>query len=190
MAVDRRSDIHCNGCGEAADSGFPGVFGCLLLFLERTAENHIYGSLRVRGGMSNEAVSATRHWDIELHCNKGLAGGAAQAIAATRSTAINPLAIDSFALAICAGGEGPSYPGIPGHEPHTAKARNRQDALKSANEELRKVVPTIGSYWSESDYFEKRWEHAFWGSHAERLMSIKRRYDPRGLFSVHHGIGS
>ena len=50
MAVDRRSDIQCNGCGEAADSGFPGVFGCLVLFLKRAAENQVYGSLRVGGG--------------------------------------------------------------------------------------------------------------------------------------------
>ncbi len=39
MAVDRRSDIHCNG--------FPGVFGCFVLYLKRAAENRVHGSLRV-----------------------------------------------------------------------------------------------------------------------------------------------
>jgi hypothetical protein len=43
MAVDRRSDIHRNGCGDAADSGILGVFGCLLLYLKRAAENQVYG---------------------------------------------------------------------------------------------------------------------------------------------------
>jgi len=43
MAVDRRSDIHRNGCGDAAGSGIPGVFGCLLLFLKRAAENQVHG---------------------------------------------------------------------------------------------------------------------------------------------------
>ncbi|MFZ0305982.1 MAG: hypothetical protein WAL75_25070 [Terracidiphilus sp.] len=56
MAVDRRSDIHCNGCGEAADSGIPGVFGCLVHFLKRAAENQVHGSLRDGGGMNDEAV--------------------------------------------------------------------------------------------------------------------------------------
>lgn len=51
MAVDRRSDIHRNGCGDAADSGIPGVFSCLVPFLKRAAENHIHGSLRVDGGI-------------------------------------------------------------------------------------------------------------------------------------------
>ncbi len=60
MAVDRRSDIHCNGCGDAADSGIPGVFGCLALFLKRAAENQVHGSLRVGGGMNDEAVTLKR----------------------------------------------------------------------------------------------------------------------------------
>jgi SNF2 family DNA or RNA helicase len=55
-AVDRRSDIHRNGCGDAADSGIPGVFGRLLLFLKRAAKNQVHGSLRVGGGMNDEAV--------------------------------------------------------------------------------------------------------------------------------------
>lgn len=56
MAIDRRSDIQCNGCGDAAESGIPGLFGCLVLFLKRAAKNQVHGSLRVRGGMNNEAV--------------------------------------------------------------------------------------------------------------------------------------
>ena len=56
--------------------------------------------------------------------------------------------------------------------------------------ELRKLVPDPGSYVSESNYFEKSWQRAFWGGNYPRLRSIKKKYDPEGLFFVHHGVGS
>ena len=40
------------------------------------------------------------------------------------------------------------------------------------------------------DYFLKDWQRAFWGSNYPRLLSVKKRYDPDGLFTVHHGVGS
>ena len=43
---------------------------------------------------------------------------------------------------------------------------------------------------SESDYFEPSWQRAFWGSNHPRLAAVKERYDPQGLFLVHHGVGS
>ena len=56
--------------------------------------------------------------------------------------------------------------------------------------ELLKVVPEPGSYVSESDYFERDWQRSFWGSNYPRLAAAKQRYDPDGLFFVHHGVGS
>jgi hypothetical protein len=52
MAVDRRSNIHRNGCGVAGDRGSPGVIARLVLFLKRAAENQVHGSLCVGGGMN------------------------------------------------------------------------------------------------------------------------------------------
>jgi len=46
------------------------------------------------------------------------------------------------------------------------------------------------SYVSETDYFETGWQTAFWGDHYTRLTQMKERYDPGGLFFVHHGIGT
>ena len=43
---------------------------------------------------------------------------------------------------------------------------------------------------SESNYFEKGWQHSYWGSNYPRLAEIKRKYDPDGLFFVHNGVGS
>jgi FAD/FMN-containing dehydrogenase len=56
--------------------------------------------------------------------------------------------------------------------------------------ELRKLVRDGGAYLSESDYFQKDWQQAFWGSNYDRLRAVKRKYDPDGLFFVHHGVGS
>ena len=63
----------------------------------------------------------------------------------------------------------------------------RQQAIRKA---LRALAPGTGSYWSESDFFQPDWQQAFWGPHAARLQAVKARYDPEGLFTVHHGIGS
>ena len=56
--------------------------------------------------------------------------------------------------------------------------------------EQRKLVPSAGSYVAESDYFEADWRNAFWGASYARLLAVKDRYDPEGLFLVHHGVGS
>ena len=66
----------------------------------------------------------------------------------------------------------------------------RSLAIRSATAELRKVVPEPASYLSESDFFEPNWQRAFWGDHYARLLAVKERFDPAGLFFVHHGVGS
>jgi FAD/FMN-containing dehydrogenase len=43
---------------------------------------------------------------------------------------------------------------------------------------------------SETDYFQPDWQTAFWGEHYARLKAVKRRYDPDGLFFVHHSVGA
>jgi hypothetical protein len=53
-----------------------------------------------------------------------------------------------------------------------------------------KIAPNAGSYLSEADYFDTNWKMSFWGSNFERLVSVKKKYDPDGLFFVHHGVGS
>lgn len=134
--------------------------------------------------------AASRHWSISLHFNKGLAGAARQTIDDARDTAMNPVVLEAFALAIC-GAEGPpAYPGIAGHEPDRSRARRQARAVQAAMNEIREAVEQTGSYGAEGDYFENNWSEAFWGSHYARLSDIKRDYDPYDLFIVHNGVGS
>ncbi|MEO8747119.1 MAG: FAD-binding protein [Rhodanobacter sp.] len=134
--------------------------------------------------------SASRHWDFALHFNKGLAGAPATDIVAARDTATNPQVLDAFALAITGSAGAPPFPGMPGPAPDPAAARRDARANALVADEWHKLVPDAGSYVSESDYFMRDWQSAFWGSNYARLLKVKQRYDPDGLFTVHHGVGS
>jgi FAD/FMN-containing dehydrogenase len=140
--------------------------------------------------LGDALFAASRHWSVSLHVNKGLAGAPAEAIAAARDTAMNPAVLDAFALVI-SGAEGPpAYPGIPGHEPDLPAARRHAAAIDRAMAEMRTRLPTVGSYVAESNFFEPAWQESFWGSNYPRLLAVKDRYDPDGLFFVHHGVAS
>jgi FAD/FMN-containing dehydrogenase len=140
--------------------------------------------------LADALFAAAQHWRVTLHVNKGLAGAPAEAIAAARDTAMNPSVLDAFAL-IISGAEGPpAYPGILGHEPDLVTARQHADAIDKAMNEVRKLLPNAGSYVSESNFFDEAWRESFWGSNYERLLAVKDKYDPDGLFFVHHGVGS
>lgn len=34
------------------------------------------------------------------------------------------------------------------------------------------------------------WKSSYWGPNFDRLAAVKKRYDPKGLFFTHHGVGS
>jgi len=132
--------------------------------------------------------AASRHREVSLHLNKGLAGATPEILAASRETAMNPQVLDAFALAIIGGLGDTSYAPFAGPDPADAYAAALGTA--HADEALRQVAPGAGSYLSESDYHMPEWQSRAWGDHYPRLAEIKRRYDPDGLFTVHHGVGS
>jgi FAD/FMN-containing dehydrogenase len=134
--------------------------------------------------------AASAVWQVQLHINKGLAGAPPEARAAARQTATNPAVADAFTLVIIANGGLPAYPGLARPPMDAAAARNEAHAIDLAAVELRKVAPNSGSYVSESNYFNGSWQQEYWGANYQKLRSVKRRYDPDGLFVVHHGVGS
>jgi FAD/FMN-containing dehydrogenase len=135
-------------------------------------------------------TAAAGHSQVEIYFGKGLAGGRPEAIEATRDTAMNPAVADAFALAICGAGGPPAYPGVPGHEPDEEKAWRDAAAATAAMGELRKLTPRPASYVWETDFFEPNWQDSFWGDNYARLRAVKEKYDPDGVFFLHHGVGS
>ena len=143
-----------------------------------------------RESLADALFEAAKHRGVALHCNKGIAGATAEAIAATKDTAMNPAVVDAFALVITGDFGQPTYPGVPGHEPDAAAARIQAEAVDKSMDAIRKLLPRVGSYVWETDYFQPHWQEAFWGENYDRLLAVKREYDPDGLFFLHHGVGS
>ena len=145
---------------------------------------------RRRAHLVNAMFTASRLSHFELHMNKGLAAADPARRAEARAAAIHPSALDAFALAVIAGGQRQRYPGVIGHEPDLARARADAKKIAAATKALRRVAPSTGSYSSEMGFFAKNWRQAAWGRHYPRLLAIKKKYDPEGLFTGHHQVGS
>ncbi|AMP13856.1 FAD-binding oxidoreductase [Collimonas pratensis] len=133
---------------------------------------------------------SSRHKNLQLHFNKGLAGALPETIKKARDTATNPAVCNAFALVIIADGEKPAYPGLSGASVDVDGAVKDAGQIDLAAQAFYKIVPNAGSYVSESNYFNPDWQQAFWGENYSRLQTVKKKYDPDGLFFVHHGVGS
>ncbi|MGI8839794.1 MAG: FAD-binding protein [Caulobacteraceae bacterium] len=143
-----------------------------------------------RARLADGLFAASRQAAVMLHFNKGLAGAPPAAIEAARNTAVNPAVLTAFALAIIADGGPARYPALGLAPMDQAHARATARAIDAATAALRPLAPAGGSYLSESNYFNADWRGAYWGSNYPRLAAVKARYDPDGLFTVHHGVGS
>ena len=67
---------------------------------------------------------------------------------------------------------------------------SKRNQNRTGNERAQKNRSQPASYVSETNYFEDSWQESFWGSNYPRLKTIKQKYDPTGLFFVHHGVGT
>ncbi len=94
-----------------------------------------------------------------------------------------------FLPRLIATGGAPRYPGL---KPPDDQAKAERDArgVDQATAILRAIAPDAGSYVSESNFFNANWRQEFWGANYRRLAAVKAKYDPDGLFTVHHGVGS
>jgi FAD/FMN-containing dehydrogenase len=79
-----------------------------------------------------------------------------------------------------------------------ARIPRLQAQLAQARHALRKALPNLaadgkplsGSYWAETDYEEPEFQQSQWGEAYPRLLEVKDKYDPTGLFICHHCVGS
>ena len=159
--------------------------------------------------LAETLFKASRHLplfvNLALHLNKGLAGASADAIQRTRETSINPNLTHAAGLIITGFGLPPAiYFGVPQHltkatlkdiaKLHLHKRdflpKNIVSALNNAMYLIKSLSPNAGSYVNETDYFQPDWQQSFWGVHYPRLLKIKQKYDPNGLFYCHHCVGS
>ncbi|CAE7160076.1 unnamed protein product [Rhizoctonia solani] len=46
------------------------------------------------------------------------------------------------------------------------------------------------AYFNEADPLEPQWKKSFFGSHYDRLLEIKQKVDPKGLFTCNRCVGS
>jgi FAD/FMN-containing dehydrogenase len=79
---------------------------------------------------------------------------------------------------------------MPGPGPDLSLARRDAAAVARAIGIIRDAAPNAGSYVSEAGFSDPEWQRRSFGDNYPRLLNIKRRYDPDGLFITHHGIGS
>ncbi|MEQ8652442.1 MAG: FAD-binding protein [Kiloniellales bacterium] len=140
--------------------------------------------------LAEALFDASRHARIVLHINKGLSGASEEVLAREGTTSVNPLAQEAAALVISTATQQRRYPGLAGHEPDLESGRIAAEKVTAAIAVLRAATPGGGAYVNEADYFEPDWQQSFYGPHYERLLAIKRKYDPGNLFRVHHGVGS
>ncbi|MBV9297968.1 MAG: BBE domain-containing protein [Verrucomicrobia bacterium] len=55
---------------------------------------------------------------------------------------------------------------------------------------MQKLLANIGSYLAERDFFDQVWRGIIFGSEYARLVAVKDKYGPDGLFFVHRGVGT
>lgn len=146
------------------------------------------GSGRAR--LVDAIVEGSAEWSVGLHTNKGLAGGDPAALERSSQTATSKQMLDAFALVIVAAEGPPAWPGIPGHSPDNAVGREEAAGVARAFAPFVKLVAGGGCYMSEADCFGRDWQRAYWGDNYPRLLAAKRRYDPTGLFTGHHTVGT
>lgn len=142
------------------------------------------------GKLAEAIYQSSRITATTLHFNKGLSGAPQDVITEGRKTATHPSAFDAAALVIIGAGSNQVYPGVKGKEPDMEKAKTEAEHAKQAISYFVNAAPHAGTYVNEADYFMPDWQQAFWGENYAKLLEIKNKVDPDGLFYCHHCVGS
>ena len=127
---------------------------------------------------------ASRTSSISIHMNKGLYHASDSARKSIPKTSTHPKVLDSVGLILMSAGT------LDVVEEHTTQMKNKANAINKAMNHIKSLAPNAGTYANEADYFQDNWQYAFYGTHYQKLLKIKNKYDPNGLFYCHHCVGS
>jgi FAD/FMN-containing dehydrogenase len=108
----------------------------------------------------------------------------------TQQLPLNGVLSQAFGLLVMAGGQRNVHEGVRGHEPDKATMRAESVKITQAMDMVRVIAPDAGGYSSEMRYDDQNWQTNAWGDNYPRLLAIKKKYDPTGLFMAHHYVGS
>lgn len=78
---------------------------------------------------------------------------------------------------------------VPNGEPWDGLS-SEQTIVNNWQTMLRDLTPDGGAYANEGTFNDATWKDDYYGAHYDRLLSIKRAYDPEGLFWAHTAVGS
>ena len=138
------------------------------------------------------AVAAAQHWRVTLHVNKGLAGATPDAIAGgegygDESGGGRRLRAGDQRRARAARLSRRPRPRA-GRRGGAERAPSDRDGGDGRNPQARapRRLLCLGDRLTS----EPNWQDAFWGDNYARLRAVKDKYDPDGLFFLHHGVGS
>ena len=65
----------------------------------------------------------------------------------------------------------------------------RLDVAERANSFIKAITPGSGSNMYEGNWRDEEWQQSFFGENYERLLEIKQRYDPEGMFNCFKCVG-
>lgn len=91
-------------------------------------------------------------------------------------------------MIIAANGNG--YPGVSGHEPDLREAQAARARVSAAMQIIRELTPGAGASSMKPITSSPPGNARSGGEHYDKLVQIKRKYDPDGLFVCHHCVGS
>lgn len=70
-----------------------------------------------------------------------------------------------------------------------AQKRTTVEIMGNITKSLEDLTPGSGTHFNEADPWTKDWQSAFWGNNYERLVEIKRKYDPDRLLNCWRCVG-
>lgn len=56
--------------------------------------------------------------------------------------------------------------------------------------QLEEITPRGGAYLNEADPHQPQWQKTFYGTNYDKLLQIKKKYDPEDIFYALTAVGS